>query len=246
MDITDRHILEDVFFHLQPDYVIHLAALARVQPSIKDPMKYHRHNVDGTLNVLWCSHKHGVKKVVLASSSSVYGEGDIPAKENQRLFPMSPYAYNKQIDEILADMFAYVYGLSTICFRFFNVYGKNMLQGQYGTVMTAFIDKVKKGEPLVIHNDGEQRRAFTYVGDIVNGLILGMKSEWIGNYNLGSSKNYSVNQIADLIAGKDHPRVYKTGIVEPFETLAGNSKAKRDLDWKPKGKLKKKIGEIWS
>jgi len=217
------------------DVVFHLAALARVQPSIEDPVGYDKVNVGGMLNILDACVKHKVKRFVYSSSSSVYGDGEqLPTSENSQLNPISPYALQKLIGEQYCRLFSELYGLETVSLRYFNVYGDGMsLEGAYKLVIPIFIEQRLNGNPMTIRGDGEQRRDFTYVGDVVDANIKSALSDKVGNgevFNIGNGDNRSVNQIADMIGGD---RVNVDPVVEPRETLADNSKVREILDWKP-------------
>jgi UDP-glucose 4-epimerase len=217
------------------DYVFHLAAMARVQPSIEDPVRYDAVNVGGTLRMLKLAADHNVEKFIFSSSSSVYGEPDYtPTDEEHPKNPMSPYAANKLIGEVYCKMFSEVYDLPTVCLRYFNVYGERQpLEGAYALVMGIFADKLLKGKPMTINGDGEQRRDFTYVKDVVNANILAAESDDAGygeSYNVGNNDNRSVNQLADLLGGD---RVTADPVIEPNITLANNDKISKVLGWKP-------------
>jgi len=219
------------------DVVFHLAALARVQPSIENPIEYHNTNINGTLNMLDACRKYGVKRFVFSSSSSVYGdvrEEDLPTSENSELNPMSPYALHKLVGEQYCKLYSELYGLETVSLRYFNVYGERQpIEGAYTLVMGVFAQQRLNGEKMTIRGDGEQRRDFTYVGDVVDANIKCMEYplELNGDIlNVGNGDNKSVNDIADLIGGE---RVNLEPVIEPRVTLADNTKIKKLLDWKP-------------
>jgi UDP-glucose 4-epimerase len=233
------------------DVVFHLAALARVQPSIDEPLEYHKVNVDGTHNLLVAARDAGVKRFVFSSSSSVYGdveEKDLPTSEDAELNPMSPYALHKLIGEQYCKLFSELYGLETVCLRYFNVYGgRQPTEGAYCLVMGVFAGQLLEGKPMTINGDGEQRRDFTYVGDVVDANIRAGFNARIpifkcnGDvFNIGNGDNRSVNQIANLL-GDD--KINVEPVIEPKETLADNSKAYKILDWKPTLTLEKWIPE---
>jgi len=235
------------------DTIFHLAARARVQPSIEDPIRFNKTNVDGTLGLLKSAVDHGIEKFIFSSSSSVYGNIlDAPTSENHPKDPLSPYGAQKLIGEIYCRNFYKTYGLRSTCLRYFNVYGeRQVLGGAYCLVMGKFIRQRLSGEPMTIRGDGEQRRDFTYVGDVVKANILAATTGHHGAtrgtcINIGSGDNRSVNQIADMIGGE---RVTVDPVLEPRETLADNNLALGILQWKPTGNIenwiepyKKEIG----
>ena len=220
------------------DVVFHLAALARVQPSIEDPIPFNEVNITGTLNILLAAHKTGIKRVVYSASSSAYGITDIlPTPEDAPTNPLSPYGLQKYVGEQYCKMFSEVYGLDTVSLRYFNVYGEQMnFGGAYKTVIAVFIEQMQKGEKLNIVNEGNQRRDFTYVGDVCNANILAATTSNKFNgevFNVGNGDNFSVNEVADMFGGE---KKYGEKRIEPFETLADNQKIK-SLGWKPTGNL---------
>ena len=219
------------------DVVFHTAALARVQPSIEDPITYHNVNVNGTLNLLKACVDYGVNRFVFSSSSSVYGdveEKDLPTSENSELNPMSPYAIHKLIGEQYCKLFSQLYDLETVSLRYFNVYGERQpIEGAYTLVMGAFAKQMLENKPMTIRGDGEQRRDFTYVGDVVDANIRAAFYEhpiWGEVFNVGNGDNRSVNQIADMMGGET---IEVEPVVEPKLTLADNNKIKKMLNWKP-------------
>ena len=217
------------------DTVFHLAALARVQPSIENPHKFNKVNVNGTLHILTAAKEAGVRRVVYSASSSAYGDATIfPTPENHPTDPLSPYGLQKLIGEQYCRVFYHCYGLETVSLRYFNVFGERQsLDGAYKLVMGIFADQRLKGKPLTITGDGEQRRDFTYVGDVVKANILASSSLLVGqgeSINIGNGDNRSVNEIANLIGG---PKEYIEKRLEPEQTLADNAKAKKLLGWQP-------------
>ena len=223
------------------DVVFHMACLARVQPSIENPIEYHSANVNGTLNMLEVCRKYGVKRFVFSSSSSVYGdveEKDLPTSEDAELNPMSPYALHKLVGEQYCKLYSELYGIDTVSLRYFNVYGNRQpTEGAYCLVMGIFAGQRLNGQSMTINGDGEQRRDFTHVDDVIDANLKCMNYESMFNgdtFNIGNGDNRSVNQIADLIGGD---RVNLEPVVEPRETLADYSKATKTLKWSPKGDL---------
>ena len=236
LDISHQVNYQELREHmLGVDTVFHLAALARVQPSIKQPDRFNKTNVNGTLHVLMAARDAKVRRVVYSASSSAYGDATVfPTPENHPTDPLSPYGLQKLIGEQYCKVFHHCYGLETVSLRYFNVYGERQsLDGAYKLVMGIFADQRLRQQPLTITGDGEQRRDFTYVGDVVRANILAARSKLVGageSINIGNGSNRSVNQIADLIGG---PREYIDSRLEPKQTLADITKANELLDWTP-------------
>lgn len=155
------------------EYVIHLAAIPSVPRSVKDPVESHRANVDGTLNVLMAARDAGVKRLIFAGSSSVYGDAAVlPKREDMRPSPLSPYALQKLIGEQYCQLFTRLYGLETVTTRFFNVFGPRQQPGSpYSGVISLFVEALAAGKSPIVHGDGRQTRDFTYVGDVVTGVL---------------------------------------------------------------------------
>ena len=215
------------------DVVFHLAAKARVQPSIENPIEFNNVNVGGTLNMLKACVDCGISRFIYSSSSSVYGNVEqLPTTEGHKLNPMSPYALQKLIGEQYCKLYSELHGLETACLRYFNVYGDGMsLEGAYKLVIPIFIEQRLNGKPMTVRGDGENRRDFTYVGDVVDANVRCMDYplEFNGEtFNIGNGNNRSVNQLADMIGGD---KINIESVVEPRETLADNSLAKRVLGW---------------
>jgi UDP-glucose 4-epimerase len=217
------------------DYVFHFAAFPRVQPSIEDPVTANDINLNGTLNVLTAARDAKVKKVVYSASSSAYGNQEkMPLSEDMPANPLSPYGLQKYVGELYCRLFSEIYNLPTVSLRYFNVYGKRQaLEGAYCLVMGIFVRQRLNGEPMTIVGDGEQRRDFTSVIDVVRANILAAESERTGKgevINIGRGKNYSVNELAKMIGG---PTVNIPPRIEPRETLADNRLARELLGWEP-------------
>jgi UDP-glucose 4-epimerase len=238
IDITK----EDIDFILnEGDVVFHFAAMARVQPSIIDPIKYNEVNVNGLLKVLVSCVNKKVGKFVFSSSSSVFGNAEnLPTNENEKINPISPYALQKYFGEEYCKLFTLLYGLDTVILRYFNVYGENMpLEGAYRTVLSIFGNQYKNNEPFTLVNDGNQKRDFTYVNDVVdaNFLVGFSNKKWVGeSFNIGNGKSISIKEIISYF-GVDN--IVNIGDkIEPYETLADNKKAKEFLGWNPTGDIK--------
>ena len=230
------------------DYVFHVAAKARVQPSIADPVGFNEHNVKTTLKLLDSAKRaKTVKRFIFSSSSSVYGQGNIlPFEEQMTPMPISPYALQKLIGEQYCQLYSQIYGLDTVCLRYFNVYGNRQpTQGAYCTILGIFTRQHMASEPLTITNDGEQKRDFTHVSDVVDANILAMEANpnipLKGQcFNIGYGKSISINEIASYFGGE---KKYIGNVLEPKETLANNFKAKTHLGWEPKVSISKEYVE---
>lgn len=226
------------------DYVFHEAALPRVGRSVRNPAESNRMNVGGTLNVLLACKEHGVKKLVFASSSSVYGDTpQLPKKEGMHPNPLSPYAVTKMCGEFYCRVFHSIYELPVIILRYFNVYGPRQdARSEYSTVIPKFIYRVLRGKPPVIYGDGKQTRDFTFIDDVVDATIKSAESEVDYEVmNIGSGKRISINELASRIielCGKEVKPVYtepRAGDVR--HSLADISKARKILGWKPRYSL---------
>jgi UDP-glucose 4-epimerase len=223
------------------DYVFHIAAEARIQPAILNPIEAVSINSVGTCTVLQCSREAGVKRVVYSSTSSGYGMNQSPNVETQSDDCLNPYSVSKVSGEKLCKMYTNLYGLPTILFRYFNVYGERQpLKGQYAPVVGIFLRQRAVGEPLTIVGDGNQRRDFTHVRDVVQANILAatkeVDSDVFGQlYNVGTGNNYSINQIARMISDNTINIAPRPG--ESRVTLANNQKLRRTFGWEPTIKL---------
>ncbi len=220
----------------KPDIIYHLAAKARIVPSIQNPTKSLFNNIDSTINILEYARVNNIPLVYAGSSSA---NGDIHA---------NPYTFTKWNGEELCKLYSSVYDLPIAICRFYNVYGDGQLsEGAYCTVLGIFERQFKAGEPLTITSDGEQRRDFTDVMDIVDGLIrCGDNINDVSGqtFELGNGKNYSINQLADAFG--DYPREYipkRPG--EMRETLNTDTKAQNLLGWNPKGDIIKYIKDSY-
>lgn len=239
-DIRDRDLVRRICDH--KDWVFHLAAMSRIQPSITDPHLAFDENIMGTVNVLEGCRLGGVKRFVYSASSSVCGDNGLTAiKEKGSISEdvppdfKSPYSLSKHFGEDAAELYRRLYGLSTISLRYFNVYGPRHLEtGSYATVIAIFRRQKRLGEPLTIVGDGTQRRDFTFVGDVVRAnMLAAMNWEAHGSFNIGYGTNYSINEVASLVA-PGHPTTnLPPRLGEYPATLANISKASGQLGWKP-------------
>jgi len=224
------------------DYVFHIAAEARIQPAIENPIEAVSINSVGTCTVLQCAREAGVKRVMYSSTSSAYGlKNELPNVETQPDDCLNPYSISKTNGEKLCSMYTDLFGLPTVIFRYFNVYGERQpLRGQYAPVVGIFLRQRDAGEPLTIVGDGEQRRDFTYVGDVVNANVMAAISnpdqEAFGQvYNVGCGKNYSVNELAAMIS--DDTVNIPPRPAEARLSLANNQKLHETFGWRPSMKL---------
>ncbi len=185
------------------DYVLHQAALPSVLRSVKNPIASNHVNVDGTLNLLVAARDRGVKRFVLASSSSVYGDTPIlPKSEEMALNPMSPYATSKMAAERYAMNFYRLYGLPTVALRYFNVFGPRQdPNSQYAAVIPRFITAMLSGEPPVVYGDGEQSRDFTFVENVVQANLLACTADTAPGHavNIACGNRYSLNQMLKIL-----------------------------------------------
>ncbi len=211
------------FFMDKPDIVYHLAAVARIQPSFEHPTYTFHSNVTATLNILEWARGKGCPVVYAGSSSS---NGDKFA---------NPYTLSKSQGEQLVELYSKVYHLPTTICRFYNVYGPHQLtEGEYCTLIGIFETLYNEGKPLTITGDGEQRRDFTHVDDIVDGLILAADDNSGETYELGRGKNYSVNEIAVAFDALWTAKYIDRRRGEMRETLCTDMKARDMLGWNPK------------
>jgi len=235
IDITDYKALKKAF--TGADYIFHLAAEARIGPAIENPLNALNINTMGTCNVLQCAREVGAKKVLYSSTSSGYGLNEAPNIETQPDDCLNPYSVSKIAGEKLCKMYTDLYGLNTIIFRYFNVFGERApRKGQYAPVTGIFLRQKEAGESLTIVGDGEQRRDYIYVKDVANANIMAAISnpddDAYGQvYNVGSGKNYSVNEIASFIS--DDTINIPPRIGEARNSLANIDKIQKTFAWKP-------------
>jgi len=218
------------------DYVVHLAALADIVPSIQSPGKYYQANVTGTLNILEGLKGKKAKKLIYAASSSCYGIPKFfPTNEVSKISPQYPYALTKNMGEQLVEHWSKIYQIPSISLRLFNVYGpKARTSGTYGAVLGVFLAQKLAKKPLTIVGGGEQTRDFTFVSDVVSAINVSMLSEKeeFCIYNVGSGTTVSVNTIAEIIGGATVHIPKRPG--EPSCTFGDITKIQRELNWSPK------------
>ena len=244
-DISNSKNLEKYF--KGADYIFHLAALAEVIPSIKNPKKYFKNNVIGTLKVVEAAKKVNIKKLIYAASSSCYGNPKkFPTSEKDKIDLNNPYAATKFIGEEIVMKYADMFKMPNISFRFFNVYGPRLnISGQYSAVIGNFLSQKKNNIPLTIVGNGKQTRDFIHVDDLVSAFIKVIKSRYVKKiYNIGSGKRTSINTIASIFNGKKKFIPIRPG--EPKDSLANISKLKKDINWKPKISIESGIQQLLS
>lgn len=231
--IDDIRNLSNVFYKsLEFDVIYHLAALARIQPSFKDPMKYISIDIMGTAEVCDLARRCNAR-IIYAGSSSAFGG------------PMlNPYAFAKFTGEQTCEMFTKVFNVKTSIARFFNVYGRRQpTTGPYATVVGVFEDQKRNNQPLTVTGNGEQRRDFTHVKDIVLGLIAMEKDEGAAHvYQLGTGKNYSINELAKMFSSNIEYIPKRPG--EAWTTLADIKDANEILGWSPSVSLEEYVKEL--
>ncbi len=223
------------------DYVLHQAAIPSVPRSVQDPITSNRANLDATVNVLVAARDAGVKRVVFAGSSSVYGNAETsPKHEGLPAMPLSPYALQKQVGEQYMTMFTKLYGLETVTIRYFNVFGPRQdPSSPYSGVISLFITALLAGKAPIIYGDGEQTRDFTYVANVVDGVLKAALAPKASGetINVATAHSISLNQLFDtlkMILGVQLEPIYaesRAGDVR--HSLADLSKAHKLLDYKP-------------
>ncbi len=240
-DITHSSFLDAEFSASKLDLVIHLAARAGVRPSLQEPALYQRVNVEGTAHVLEACRAHQVKKVIIASSSSVYGvNSKVPFSESDPIFqPISPYAASKLACEALGHVYHHVYGMDVVMLRFFTVYGPRQ---RPDLAIHKFAKLIQQGKPIPVFGDGTTARDYTFIHDIVDG-VLACTQRAFGYeiINLGESQTVTLNQLIGLLeSGLGTQAIVDRQSAQPGDvplTFADISKARRLLAYAPKVKI---------
>jgi UDP-glucose 4-epimerase len=248
--ITDFSFLKKAFEGA--DGIFHQAAITSVPRSVKDPLPSNEVNITGTLNVLLAAKEMNVRKVVLASSSSIYGDTPtLPKTESMSPRPLSPYGVSKLTGEQYSRVFSELYGLKTVALRYFNVFGPRQdPKSVYSAVIPKFITRIMNNESPIIFGDGEQTRDFTYVKDVVQANIRAMESEVQGVFNIAYCQQISLNSLASLImeiTGNVVPIIYESprpGDIR--DSLADIRCAQHKLNYKPDYTVKKGLKETIS
>lgn len=229
------------------EYVFHLASLSSVPGSIRDPMRTHQANLTGTLNVLIAAKDAGVRKVVLASSSAVYGDAPaLPGSEDMPLNPKSPYAVTRAAGEMYSRVFGEIYGLKTIALRYFNVFGP-CHDPDHASVIPAFVRAMLQDRPPFVYGNGEQTRDFTCVRHAVEATIRACESGHTGVFNVACGRSITINQLIGIInelLGKDIKPVYvrpRPGDI--MHSLADTTRARR-FYCEPTGDFREELKEI--
>ena len=238
-DIRDLEAIRPAFEGVE--FVLHQAAVPSVPRSVEDPVTSHEANVTGTVNVLLAARDAGVKRVVIASSSSVYGNNPrLPKHEEMVPQPLSPYAASKLATEGYALAFFHVYGLETVCLRYFNVFGPRQdPKSQYAAVIPKFITAMLNGKPPTIYGDGEQTRDFTYVENVIQANLKAAHADGAAGrvFNIACGQRISINELVRIlneILGTDIEPVYdepRPGDVK--HSLADISAAREVLGYEP-------------
>jgi len=236
-DLTDRAALDALFGSVKFDQIIHLAARAGVRPSLAEPALYQRVNVEGTVNLLEAARKNRVKKIILASSSSVYGvNAKVPFSETDPIFSaISPYAASKLACESLGHVYHHVYGLDVTVLRLFTVYGPRQ---RPDLAIRKFATLIHAGRPVPVFGDGSLARDYTYVTDTVDGIIAATQKEFgFEIFNLGESQTVTLNRLIELLEGAlGRKAVIDRQPLQPGDvpvTFADITKARARLGYQP-------------
>jgi len=194
------------------DFVIHQAAVVSVTQSVSDPLSTHEVNVTGTFNVLMAARESVVKRVVFASSCAVYGDNDaLPLQETAELRPKSPYAISKLMGELYCRAYTQMFGLPTVCLRYFNIYGPRQdPNGEYAAVIAKFAQRMKAGQPPIIYGDGLQTRDFVHVSDVVRANLQACEAERaIGEvFNIAAGQGVSLLDLVDTLNQLGNAQIY--------------------------------------
>ncbi|NOX21356.1 MAG: NAD-dependent epimerase/dehydratase family protein [Nitrospirae bacterium] len=242
-DIVDYEVVKKIFSQYDFDACINLAARAGVRASVQDPWVYLDTNVKGTINLLECCKDRGVKKFVLASTSSLYGFNEMPFSETQRTdTPLAPYGATKKAAEALCYSYHYLYGLDIIIPRYFTVYGP---AGRPDMSIFKFIKNIDTGKPIPVFGDGKQKRDFTYIDDIADGTVRCLDLTGYEIINLGNDNSvvlmYVINLIEKALNKKANINWLERHPADVEATWADISKARSMLGWQPKVKIEEGI-----
>lgn len=250
LDIGEADAVQKLFASMPGEgwqAVINLAARAGVRQSLLDPWVYYQTNVTGTLNLLEACRRHGIKKFLLASTSSVYGaKAPLPTPEEACSdFPLQPYAASKKAAEVLCHTYHYLYGLDISVVRYFTVYGP---AGRPDMVMFRFVQGILEGEPITIYGDGTQSRGFTYVEDIAEGTILALQPLGYEIVNLGGHETIQISELLRLfeqLTGRQAQVNYAPAHpADMYANWADTRKAQTVLGWQPKVGLQEGVRKL--
>lgn len=242
-----RYLFEQSASFGKVDFIFHLAALPRIGRSVDFPLETHRANVTGTLVALELAKKLEVQKFIFSSSSSVYGEQKkVPLAEDLIPNPQNPYAVQKLVGELYCQNYSKVFGLKTLAFRLFNVYGLGMsAEGAYKLVFNSWLEQKRQGLPLTVFGDGKQTRDFTQISDVVRGLIAGMDYEQEHPFeliNLGAGRQVEINYLASLfdhkvehVSARQHEEKFKEADI---------TRAKNQLGWEPRISIEEGLAKL--
>ena len=240
-DIRDVAVVEGILADGGADIIVHLAAKAGVRPSIEDPVGYQDVNVGGTVVMLEAARRFGVGKFVFASSSSVYGNNEkVPFVETDNVdYPISPYAATKKAGELLCHTFSHLYGIDMTCLRFFTVYGPRQ---RPDLAIHKFSRLIEAGEPIDVFGDGSMRRDFTYIDDIIDGIVAAMdRIEGYEIYNLGESRPVRLDElicrIEEALGKKARINRLPMQPGDVKQTYADVTKAVERLGYQPKTEI---------
>lgn len=244
MDTHDEAV-EEVFQKKHFDAVVHLAAQTLVSDSMTDPENDMYQNVAGTVRILECCRKYGVKRIIFSSSAATYGDVDekaLPISETLPQAPLSFYGLTKKTAEKYLELYHLVYGLDYVVLRFANVYGERQGDGGEGGVISIFTKRLAQGKGITIFGDGKQTRDFVYAGDIADGIIDALTTDAKNTaYNLSTTEETSLNELVQIlsrIAGKEITPAYdKPREGDIYRSSLNNAKAICNLGWKPKVSL---------
>ncbi len=247
-DLTDAEVLETIFSRHRFDAMVHLAARAGVRPSLKQPLLYERVNVQGTIQLLDHARMQGIERIVIASSSSVYGENEkVPFSEADPVDnPISPYAATKKACELIAFTYHHLYQMNITCLRFFTVYGPRQRPDMAIHKFTRLIDA---GEPIPVFGDGSSRRDYTYISDIIDGVQKSLDHcRGYHIYNLGESRTITLSELIALIEEK----LGKKAVIDRRPTQPGDvpityadiSRAREEIGYAPQVDMAEGITEF--
>ncbi len=251
MDTHDKAV-EDLFQKEHFDAVVHLAAQTLVSDSMIDPENDMYQNVAGTVRILECCRKYGVKRVIFSSSAAIYGDVDekaLPISETLPQTPLSFYGLTKKTAEKYLELYHLAYGLDYVVLRFANVYGERQGDGGEGGVISIFTKRLAQGKGITIFGDGKQTRDFVYAGDIADGIITALTTDAKNTaYNLSTTEETSLNELVQIlsrIGGKEITPTYdKPREGDIYRSSLNNAKAICNLDWKPKVSLEEGLRRV--